>query len=449
MNYNDKIKYLIDDIISDMAANREQYVKNPGVDFTRDRKLPFEMVIKLVLSMKGNTLNKELYDFFGRKPEEIVTSSAFIQQRDKLTEDVFVDLFHRFNESMTDMKTFCGYKLYAVDGSDVNIAYDKDADTYVKPQMHYKKNGEECRGFNQYHLNAVYDLLNRVYVGASLTPRPTTDERKAFIDILEEMKLNGRAIFIADRGYPSWNMLTHFKYKNNADYLIRVRNNENRLVTELPMSELDITRDVVISTNQYDRDKDNHFVVQTLKGKQKNRTYKTNRTTKPKQWDFSEKENLSIRIVRFKITDDTYETIFTSLPRDKFSIEDVKQLYAMRWGIETSFRELKYIIGLTNLHSKKDAFVRQEIFAKLTMYNFCERIISSVVVIQDEGRKYKYQVNYTMGMTVCLDFYRALVNTDDVYALILQYVEAVRPGRADQRKMKPKSFVCFTYRVAA
>ena len=87
--------------------------------------------------------------------------------------------------------------------------------------------------------------------------------------------------------------------------------------------------------------------------------------------------------------------------------------------------------------------------AKLTMYNFCERIISSVVVVQDEGRKYKYHVNYTMGMMVCLDFYRALVNTDDVYELILKYIEAIKPGRSDKRKMKPRGFVCFTYRVAA
>ena len=121
----------------------------------------------------------------------------------------------------------------------------------------------------------------------------------------------------------------------------------------------------------------------------------------------------------------------------------------MRWGIETSFRELKYIIGLTNLHSKKDNFIRQEIFAKLTMYNFCERIISAAVVIQDNGKKYKYQVNYTMGMVICLDFYRALVASDDVYELILKYIEAIKPGRSDKRKMKPKGFVCFTYRVAA
>lgn len=51
---------------------------------------------------------------------------------------------------------------------------------------------------------------------------------------------------------------------------------------------------------------------------------------KPNQWDFGDKESLSIRIVRFKITENTYETIFTSLPRDKFSIEDIKKLYGIR-----------------------------------------------------------------------------------------------------------------------
>ena len=38
---------------------------------------------------------------------------------------------------------------------------------------------------------------------------------------------------------------------------------------------------------------------------------------------------------------------------------------------------------------------------------------------------------------------------DDVYDLILKYIEAIRPGRSDKRKIKQKSFVCFTYRVAA
>ena len=95
------------------------------------------------------------------------------------------------------------------------------------------------------------------------------------------------------------------------------------------MVEFDITKDLVVSTNQYDRGKDDYVIVQSCKRKQKNRQY-VERKKKPNQWDFGDKESLSIRIVRFKITENTYETIFTSLPRDKFSIEDIKKLYGIR-----------------------------------------------------------------------------------------------------------------------
>ena len=87
---------------------------------------------------------------------------------------------------------------------------------------------------------------------------------------------------------------------------------------------------------------------------------------------------LKFRIVRFKISEDTYETVITNLPADNYSPEDLKKLYASRWGIETSFRDLKYTIGLLKYHSKKTACIRQEIFARLTLYNFVEVITSHV-----------------------------------------------------------------------
>ena len=71
--------------------------------------------------------------------------------------------------------------------------------------------------------------------------------------------------------------------------------------------------------------------IQVPKNKMKNREYTGN--TKFIKWDFGDYEEMSIRIVRFKITDTTYETIFTSLPIDKFSLEDIKALCGMRWGI--------------------------------------------------------------------------------------------------------------------
>ena len=63
---------------------------------------------------------------------------------------------------------------------------------------------------------------------------------------------------------------------------------------------------------------------------------------------------LSFRVVRFKLTQDSYEVLLTNLSEDEFSVVDLKELYAMRWGIETSFRDLKYSLALSYFHSKKN-----------------------------------------------------------------------------------------------
>ena len=78
---------------------------------------------------------------------------------------------------------------------------------------------------------------------------------------------------------------------------------------------------------------------------------------------------ISFRIARFKIADDSYETVITNLDRFCFSAEKLKELYHLRWGIETSFRELKYAIGLTSFHAKKVDYIKQEILR--INYNIC------------------------------------------------------------------------------
>ena len=64
--------------------------------------------------------------------------------------------------------------------------------------------------------------------------------------------------------------------------------------------------------------------------------------------------------MRLKITDDTYECIITNLDRNEFSIDDIKDLYNKRWGIETSLKEAKYALELNALHSKKRKLIQQE-----------------------------------------------------------------------------------------
>jgi len=80
---------------------------------------------------------------------------------------------------------------------------------------------------------------------------------------------------------------------------------------------------------------------------------------------------ISFRVVRFMVKEGLYETVITNLPADHFPPSLLRMLYNKRWGIETDFRDLKYIIALTHFYAKKHPFIMQEILARMTLYNFC------------------------------------------------------------------------------
>ena len=121
----------------------------------------------------------------------------------------------------------------------------------------------------------------------------------------------------------------------------------------------------------------------------------------------------------------------------------------MRWGIETSFRELKYAVGLTSFHAKKRNFIVQEIFARIIMYNFAEMIISHVVISQADT-KHAYQVNFTIAIHICKHFLRSRnrERPPGVEPLIRKNILPIRQGRNNKRNSRNKTAVSFIYRVA-
>ena len=121
----------------------------------------------------------------------------------------------------------------------------------------------------------------------------------------------------------------------------------------------------------------------------------------------------SCRIVRFPISEDSYEVVVTNLDTDEFPADSLKQLYGMRWGIETSFRDLKYTVGLLHFHSKKMEYILQEI-----------------VVIEKKGRKYECKVNSTVAVHICREFLPGINIPPDIESLIARYITPIRPGRS-------------------
>ena len=435
MDYATTVKKYLFNLIDEMDSYKWLFTKNPNTDFSRDRKWSFSKIIKFMISMERKSLKDELYEYFDYE-YETPSNSSFNQRRAQLLPQTFEFLFREFTNAFERKDlTYKGYKLIACDGSDLSISLNpNDKTTYFQSKPTDK-------GFNQLHLNAFYDLLERTYIDALVQNGREENEKRAMCDMIDRYNGNSKAIFIADRNYENYNIFAHTE-KRGMYYLIRVKDIDSTGILgamKLPKTaSFDVCTSITLTKSQAK-------AIQANKEK-----YKFIPSTST--FDYLNKENkfydMTFRIVRFPITEDSYECIITNLPEAEFDSTEIKKLYQMRWGVETSFRELKYAIGITQFHAKKTDYIKQEIWAKLLLYNFCEIITTHVVVEQKETRKHVYQVNYTRAIRICCYFLKTKKARSDIEKLIGHELLPVRLGRTDPRKVKPRSAISFLYRVA-
>jgi len=436
----DTIKQALYNSIQTITDYKWLYSVRPGRDNTRNRKFPFKKIISSILAFRGGALSREIMDFFGLDPT-VGTSSAFIQQRAKILPEAFESLFRYFINEIDENKSYNGLRLLAIDGSDLQIAANPDDPDSYFPGV----NGQ--KSYNLLHINAMYDLLQHTYVDAVVQKRKYWDETGALVDMVDRSDIN-KALLLADRGYESYNALAHIQEKG-WHFLIRIRDNTTGISSRLTLADddqydvsfqLDLTRRQTNSVKKLLQNRNRYRFIPA--SSRFDYLPQTSQKHDPTLF-----YGLSFRIVRFPLSDTTYETIITNLNKDEFPLSEIKRLYAMRWGIETSFRDLKHTLGLLHLHAKKVEFILQEIFAKLTMYNFCELITQSVVIRQEQ-RKYAYKVNFSDAVHICFAFFRKNIPPPAVEAMLMKYISPIRPGRNDTRKQMQKPAVSFTYRIA-
>lgn len=434
-----RIKRTLSKSIDELSMQPELCAKNAGKDFSRNRKLPFKKVVYAILSMAGKSLSNELMECFGLN-SNIPTVSAFVQQRNKINCNAFETLFNNFNSLCNEQKLFKGYRLLAIDGSDLHTPTNKnEQDSYYAGT-----NGQ--KPYNLLHLNAMYDLMSNIYVDALIQGSLSANEYKAFCSMVDRDNSIYPTIYIADRGYESYNNLAHVQEKGQY-FLIRIKDSmKNGIASAINLptnGEFDISIDLNLTrkqTNNAKADKSLKYLPHNVNFDYLPLHCKYGAPLKP--------YTIHCRFVRVEITDNTYELLLTNLNPEGFSSSDLKQLYSMRWGIETSFRSLKYSLGLLFFHSKKTEYIIQEIFAKLIMYNFAELIISHIVIKQKK-RKLNYKVNFSTSIHVCRNFLLKNISPLDVEALISSHVLPIRLGGSNIRDLsRSKKATSFLYRVS-
>ena len=433
------LKKLLLSEIKTVSAKANEFCVSAGKDFSRRRKLSFETVVKILIGMENKSLSNELITAFDAKPE-MPSTSAFAQQRYKIKPEAFKAIFDGFTSHLvTDTPT--DFRILAVDGSDIQTATNPNDLTSYHPGT----NGQ--KPYNLFHLNALYDLNNHIYTDAIIQGKKDLNEHRALQDMVDSSKIP-KALVIADRGYESFHSMAHIQEKGWL-FLIRVKDGSNGIKEGLDLPETDCF-DVDISL-KLTRKKTN-AVKELFKDKNH---YRSVSSTQP--FDYLPLKNrksdpvifyeIRFRIVRFLISEGSYETIVTNLDKERYPPSELKRLYAARWGIETSFRDLKYTVGLMDFHSKKAMCIHQEIYAHLIMYNFAE-MITSHVVIEKKQRKYTYKANFSVAAHVCRLFYQGKTASPNLETIIARNLIPVRPDRHRERNSTAKGFHGFLYRVA-
>ena len=425
-----------------MKLDKQKYEKGlltSDVYFTRaPRKLDFKEDMKILLSCGASSMKKELYEYFDYDIDT-VSLPGFIRSRAKIKEEAFKELMDRMNKAYPCDKKYMGYRLLSVDGCDLTIPTDRnDKETY---EQYINE-----RGFNNYHLNCLFDLMNHRYIDNITQTLKKKNEIEAMWTMAE--RYNGeKAIFIADRNYATFNNMEHIK-KTGHKFLIRVKDIHSG--TSLLKSFRSLPK-------QGEFDEDVHITFtkrQTNEIKAHPETYKI--IVSNQRFDFLDSENhfydADYRVVRIKIDGsvEEYESLITNLDRKIFPAEEIKKLYKLRWDIEVSYRHLKYSVELNALHSKRRDFIRQEIWARLVMFNISTIIIDYVTdhKLTKKERRLEYKVNITMAVFFTKHFMTIRKGGDppDLESLIAKEILPVRDDRHYTRNVRSQGFVSFGYR---
>jgi hypothetical protein len=305
--------------------------------------LTFRTLTVLMLCKGTKSLQLLMNTFLPKlgKTYATVDKSAYSRARQKLKHTAFIELNQvAVVQTMYedgDYQTWRGHRVLAVDGTKIqlpdNPATVKEFGTWSYRAQH--KGG--IIGTCTMALGSVlYDVLNHIAVDAKLE-RCDAYEVNIAKEHLQQSEDNDLVIY--DRGYCSFRMMA-LATRAKGDFLIRCRSRRSFRVAE-----------AMLAGNEPD---DVTVAIQPSKN------------TKVQVRNEGLPTELTVRFVRVTLSNGEYEVLATSLlDQQKYPVSCFKELYYLRWGIETFYGTLKGRLSLENFTGLSPEAVRQDFFATI------------------------------------------------------------------------------------
>jgi len=349
--------------------------------FIRERKMPFEKVALYPLAKKGLTNKMEIVDFDEIVNTADISSPAVLKQREKLSADIYKDMMNEnnicfYNEYGKQVKLFKGYILTASDGSDFEIpntitSRDKCGNSIRKGTA------------SRIQISNMFDLLNCFILSTNIG-YGKCDERLAAKKNWEEVKklnLKYPIINVRDRGFMSIKDI-YYLNKNDNKYVIRFSEKDYKKAIAKMKSN-----DEVLGI-EYERNRNYHY-------KDIDREY----------YEYMEKTKADtcFRAVVIELNNGEKEYLATNLENDKFTYEDIKEIYRLRWGIETNFHVLKENMKIEVISSSKDELIKQDIYSQMLACNTLQAFVNGN---NEKINQEKYKHEMKTNMNIAIGFFK-------------------------------------------
>lgn len=349
-------------------------------DFTRKRKMDFEKLIHYILNKKGLCTNMEINNFFNKINEDTnMSAQALLDQRLKLNPEVFIDLNNDYLQGFyeeykdTDVKTYKGYILKAIDGSDFEIPNtQKSRDAFGRVQC---KTGESIPRTS---VSMCYDVLNE-YIIDVIPEKYRANEiymAKRHIKKDQEITKGYKSLYIMDRNYVSMDFIG-FLEKNNIKFLSRLNatyytKEKERMKSNDEIVDLEHTKDRM-KRKYFEDEETRQYLKQT-------------KTTK-------------IRMLKYILNTGEEEYLITNI--EDLNYEELFEVYGKRWNIETLYFSLKSKLQMEKFTSSNETIIKQDIYSGVLVYNMIQTMKNEAKE-EIEQKKYKHEMKVNENIAIGL-----------------------------------------------
>lgn len=404
-------------ILSEQFLDR--YRNSPNA-FTRQRKLPFHLLICFLINFVKGSYQDELDKFFQainlfQVAKRIVSKVALSKARMKLKYEAFIalnDHLIRAFENTFQPRTWHNHRLIAIDGSTCQLPRIKEIMNHFG--VWNVKHGKPCPIAR---ISQLFDSLNKISISAVISPK-SIDERSHAYEMLSYLMPSD--LVLLDRGYPAFWIFKAIETME-ANFCARISN------------KWTIVREFIASGQK-------EQIIQL------HASYSNIKTCQQFELDH---EPMTLRLIRIELNTGEVEVLISSLTDCKsYPIDIFAELYHQRWPVEEDYKYMKYWIEIGNITGKSVLSVYQDFHAKVFSKNLTSVLsypTRTDLVESGKKDKYEHQINFVQALSksknvTALLFQKSrakVVNLiKDLQKIFINTTEPIRPNRSFPRNHK-------------